>query len=96
MLNDQPRERCDAHMKTRITLEPDVAVLVEQAMTEHGLTFNETANRAIRNSLGRRRPRYETPTASMDTAIDVDLDRSLAIVATMEDQEIARELLRAK
>lgn len=83
-------------MKTKITLETDVAALVERAMTKQGLTFNETANRAIRDSLSRRRPRYETPTASMSAATDVDLDRSLAIVATMEDKEIAQKLLRAK
>lgn len=83
-------------MKTRITLEPDVALLVERAMTKRGLTFNETANRAIRNSLSSWRARYETPTASMGTATDVDFDRSLAIVATLEDQEIAQKLLRAK
>lgn len=61
-------------------------------MGQQGLTFKEAVNRAIRDSLGEDRPRYKTPTASMGVPHNVDLDRSLAVAATMEDEEIVRKI----
>jgi Arc/MetJ family transcription regulator len=79
-------------MRTTITLDPDVALLIERAMGQQDLSFKEAVNRAIRDSLGKDRPRYETPTASLGIPRSVDLDRSLAIAAAMEDEEITRKL----
>lgn len=79
-------------MRTTITLDPDVALLVERAMGSQDLTFKEAVNRAIRNSLGEDQPRYETPTSSMGAPRGVDLNHSLAVAAAMEDQEIVRKI----
>ncbi|MCH7669980.1 MAG: antitoxin [Acidobacteria bacterium] len=79
-------------MRTTITLDADVALLVERSMEQRDLTFKETVNRAIRDSLGEDRPLYKTPTYSMGSPRNVDLDRSLALAAAMEDEEIVRKL----
>jgi hypothetical protein len=79
-------------MRTTITLDPDVALLIQRAMGQQDLSFKEAVNRAIRDSLGEDRPPYVTPTAPMGAPRNVDLDRSLAVAAAMEDEEIARKL----
>jgi len=43
-------------MRTTVTLDPDVELLVKRAMRERGLTFKQAVNEAIRNG-------YAAPTA---------------------------------
>jgi hypothetical protein len=78
-------------MRTTITLDPDVAALIDRRMRERGIGFKEAVNEALRVALRPDGPRYETPTHSLG-APQVDLDRSLAVAAALEDAAIEAKL----
>lgn len=79
-------------MRTTITLDADVSVLVEKAMKNRGLTFKEAVNDALRRSLGSsaERNRFETPTFALGTP-GASLDKALQITAELDDEEVARK-----
>lgn len=80
-------------MRTTITLDPDVAALIERAMREQRLTFKAAVNEAIRRGLAARRsqPTVRTPTFSMGEPL-VPLTKALDLAAELEDEETVREL----
>ena len=81
-------------MRTTITLDPDVAALVQRAMAERGLGFKEAVNEALRAGLGQRPAsrRVHTPTFRMGRNPAIRLDKALQLAGALEDEELARRL----
>ena len=82
------------HMRTTITLDPDVEELVRRAMTERGLSFKEAVNEGLRMGMRPARagdaPAF--PTFRMGTP-RIELTKALAVAAELEDDELARRLV---
>lgn len=79
-------------MRTTITLDPDVAALVEREMATRKLRFKEAVNEALRRQLGGvERPPLRHPVRDLGAA-SVDLTRANQLAAELEDEEIARDL----
>ena len=83
-----------AVMRTTVTLDPDTAALVTRRMREHGQTFKQALNDALRAGATPARP-YRTPTADLGTPT-VNLDRALQLAAELEDDELVRKLRTGK
>ena len=81
-------------MRTTITLDPDVEVLVRKAMRERGLSFKQAVNEAIRAGLAPRSdlPAAGTPTFRMGFNPVIPLDKALRLAAELEDEELTRKL----
>lgn len=81
-----------------MTLDADVAQQIRQRMRERGTSFKQTVNDLLRRGLqSTEDPQpYETPTFEMGARADIDLDKALALVAGMEDEEVTGKLERAK
>lgn len=80
-------------MRTTVTLDPDTERLVRARMAAHGVSFKQALNDAIRDgAAGRRAPRtVRTRTASLGVP-NVNLDRALALVGDLEDEELLRRM----
>lgn len=84
-------------MRTTVTLDPDVRLLVERAMRERGLSFKDAVNEAIRAGLGqpdRAGGRYTTP-RSLGPA-RVDLVKALSLAGSLEDDSLTRRLAEGR
>lgn len=85
-------------MRTTVTIDPDVQVLLRKAMRERGEPFKKVLNAAVRAGLaagqsGARPKRYRVKPASLGGVMPgVNLDKALALAAALEDEEIARKL----
>lgn len=84
-------------MRTTVTLEPDVEKLLRCAVRERGDSFKKVLNTALREGLShsRRRTgkRFHQKTASMGRPVTgVNLVKTLALAAKLEDEEIVRKL----
>ncbi len=84
-------------MRTTVTLDPDVEVMLKTLMRERGIGFKAALNEALRRGLARqgRDPgstRRETPTFNMGFAPDANLDKALSLAALFEDEALARKL----
>lgn len=77
-----------------MTLDPDVAVKLQQAARERGVSFKQALNDAVRAGLGgQTRPRrYQLPTRAMGVRPGVNLDRALGLAGELEDVEVLRKL----
>lgn len=86
-------------MRTTITLDPDVALLVERDMAARKVRFKQSVNDALRRqlagggeddrpSLTRRARSLGTPTA--------DLTRANQLAAELEDEEIVRKMAQGR
>lgn len=84
-------------MRTTVTLEPDVAALIDQRMRERGLPFKRVLNDAIRAALSGRGDiaPYRVRVRGMGVP-HVPLTRALALAAELEDEEIVRKLALGK
>jgi hypothetical protein len=82
-------------MRTKVTLDPDVAALIHRAMRERRITFNEALNQAVRagmtSAVAPPAP-FRTPTFRMGFEQTVPLDRALRLAADLEDEEVVRRL----
>ncbi len=78
-------------MRTTVTLDPDTEGLLRRRMRERGLSFKVALNDAIRAGLseGRKGDAFRTPTADLGMP-SVNLDRALALAASIEDEELVR------
>lgn len=88
----------DAAMRTTVTLDPDVAALLDKVMRERGLTFKRAINDAIRAGLGaasRTSRRSWTTPSTMGTPV-VNLDKALTLAAELEDEELIRKVRLGK
>ena len=86
-------------MRTTVTLEPDVDLLVKRLMRERDLSFKQAINQAIRDGLtspaGEREP-FRTKTYDMGLKPGVNLDKALQLAGELEDAEIVRKLRLGK
>jgi len=76
-----------------VTLDPDVASLIEQAMRDKHISFKQAVNGAIRAGLA---PTSATPFRQRTFALgfrpEINYDRALAIAAALENEELLRKL----
>jgi hypothetical protein len=81
-------------MRTTVTLDDDVENLLRIAMREHGESFKETLNNAIREGLrgasSRKAATYRPMVFDMGKPL-VDLTKALSLAQDFEDQEILRK-----
>lgn len=76
-------------MRTTVTLEPDVEVLLKQTMRERGLTFKDAVNQAVRAGLATRPekvPPFKQRTMHLGRPL-VDLTKALALADELYDQD---------
>ena len=83
-------------VRTTVTLDPDAEALVRRAMREHGLTFKEAVNRAIRAGLGAEPRPFRTPTFRMGFDPALPWAKALRLAGEIEDEELARKLAARK
>ena len=85
------------HMRTTVTLDPDVEAQLRAAMRERGVSFKVAINDAVRAGLGGSarvaRP-YKMPTAPL--GVSIDIDKAGTIVGEWEDEEILRKMEEGK
>lgn len=82
-------------MRTTVTLEPDVQVLVQSVMKERGISFKEALNSAVRAGLtqGKPRPfRFAQKSISLGQEQNFRWDKALETATAIEDEELARKL----
>lgn len=78
-------------VRRTVTLDPDTRVLVERAMREGGLTFDEAINHAIRAGLGvRAKPLPSYTTARALGPARANLAKALVIAAELDDEATVR------
>jgi hypothetical protein len=84
-------------VRTTVTLDPDVELLVKRAMQERGLSFKEAINEAIRAGMAPRRrgPPPRVATRSMGQP-RIDLTKALQIAGELEDEERIRALAQGR
>ena len=83
-------------MRTTVTIDPDVEVLLQAAVNEQQKTLDEVLNDALRQSLSRevepgRKP-YRVQPRSLGIRAGINLDKALQLADELDDQEIIRKL----
>ena len=86
-------------MRTTVTLDSDVQVLLKKAMRKRDASFKQTLNDAIRQGLSPR-PKgavaadtYDFPVYHMGQPL-VDLTKANALAGELEDQELIARMRR--
>jgi hypothetical protein len=84
-------------MRTTVTLEPDVELLVKRTMRERGLTFKQAINEAIRAGLAGSENAAEPVFQTHDMGEPfVEVTKALRLAGELEDEELARKLAQGK
>lgn len=86
-------------MRTTVTLDPDVELLIQNAMKERGLSFKEALNSALRAGLTQSKKgqrRFVQQTFSMGAEQHFRWEKALAAADAIEDEEIIRKLALRK
>lgn len=84
-------------MRTTLTIDDQLLDELKERAHREGVPLKQVINQALRRGLNadgrpaRRKP-YRVRTYSMGQPLVPDLEKSLAIAATLEDEEIARKL----
>lgn len=80
-------------MRTTLTIDSDVRLLLERRMRERGLSFKDAVNGALRDGLleAGGREGFQTPTFDLGEPL-VPLDRALQLAGELEDEELLRRL----
>ena len=82
-------------MRTTVTIDPDVEVLVKRAMRQRDASFKQVLNDGLREALSERpakaRAPFRQPTFRMGRPV-VDLTKATALAADLEDLEMAAKL----
>ena len=79
-------------MRTTVTLDADTESLVRRRMAEHGVSFKQALNDAIRSGAEHQ------PKAAFHTRVrhlgrpTVNLDRILQLAGELEDEEMLRRM----
>lgn len=83
-------------MRTTITLDSDVEILVKKLMRERGLSFKEAVNLAIRSGLAPRRDAaFATRTFDLGKP-RVPVEKALQLAGELEDEELVRKIALRK
>lgn len=85
-------------MRTTVTLDQDVAALLDKVMRERGLSFKQALNDAVRRGLAppRAASGFRTPTFRLGFDPGVPLDKALRLAGELEDDELARNVAARK
>lgn len=88
-----------SHVRTTLTLEPDVARRIEQEVKRSGRGLKAVVNDALRKGLGlagarAKPPRFEVEPHSFGLKPGVDPDRINQLLDELEADESARKLDR--
>lgn len=79
-------------MRTTVTLDADTEQIIRRRMREHGVSFKEAINEAIRAGVRHTAAApFRTEPASMGRS-SVNLDRALQVAADIEDDELVRRM----
>lgn len=81
-------------MRTTVTLDPEVQLLIQTAMKERGISFKEALNSAVRAGLTQGKPKrrnFVQKTASLGGEQNFRWDKALETAAAMEDEELGRK-----
>lgn len=82
-----------------MTLDPDTEALIRKRMRERGVSFKQALNDAVREGLagqtGVPAGRFQTETADLGLPT-VNLDRALALLGELEDEELVRRMRAGK
>jgi hypothetical protein len=82
-------------MRTTVTIDPDVEVLLRNAMRESGAPFKQVLNNAVRRGLSGARAAPAEPfrQRTFDLGVPrVDLTQANAIAADLEDEALVARL----
>jgi len=89
-------------MRTTVTIDPDVEVLLERAMRETGASFKQVLNNAVREGLrasasksNRAGQAYRQPVFDMGVPA-VDLAKATELAGELEDVELIEKLRRGR
>lgn len=82
-------------MRTTVTLDSDVAALIDRVMTERGIGFKQAVNDAVRAGLARNRAPFRQQTARLGKPA-VDLDLALRLAGELEDEALVDKLSMRK
>ncbi|MFN9479920.1 MAG: antitoxin [Betaproteobacteria bacterium] len=86
-------------MRTTVTIDPDVEVLLRRAVRDSGAPFKQVLNDAVRNGLRGTAPRaptsFKLPVAHMGAEL-VDLTQAGALAAEFEDRALATRLRKRR
>jgi hypothetical protein len=86
-------------MRTTVTLDPDVEVLLRAAMRERQLSFKDALNSALRAGLTdavQQKRVFTQETFAMGAEQGFRWDKALALADALEDEELTRKLLVRK
>jgi hypothetical protein len=82
-------------MRTDVTIEPDVELLLREAVNEQGKTLDEVVNDSLRRALSHsakpRRQPYTLRPRRLGIKPDVDLEHAFQLADELEDLEITRK-----
>ncbi|MEQ4208069.1 hypothetical protein ABN028_13335 [Actinopolymorpha sp. B17G11] len=82
-------------MRTTVTLDDDVAAGLRQFAREHGISFKEAVNAAVRRGLAprqRSQEPYELPSFALEVRPGINLDKAGALASDLEDEAIFAKL----
>jgi hypothetical protein len=81
------------HVRTTVTLDPDVAAALQELARERRISFKEALNSSVRRGLGQGAAEpYRVPARPLRLRPGVNLDKALALAGDLEDAEIVRKL----
>ena len=86
-------------MRTTVTLDPDVQLLLKKAMRQRDTSFKQALNDAVRSGLGggsvQGKPGkpYALPVFRLGVPL-VDLTKAASLAAELEDQELVARMQR--
>lgn len=83
-------------MQTTVTIDPDVEVLLQAAVSEQQKTLDEVLNDSLRQALSRRtgpeRKPYRVQPRPLGIRPGMNLDKALQLADELDDLEILRKL----
>ena len=86
-------------MRTTVTLDPDVEVLLKKAMRDSDRSFKQALNDSLRLALlgaARKAPvPYRQPTFNMGSPL-VELTKANSLAAELEDQELIARMANGR
>lgn len=83
------------HMRTTVTLDPDVAAKLKADARERGVSFKEAINGNLRRGLAGADAKpvpYRVKPRRLGVKRGLDLDRARQLADRLEDEEIVRKL----
>lgn len=87
-------------MRTTLTIDDQLLAELKERAHRDGVPLKQVVNQILRRGLDApgtaKRRRYRARTFSMGEPFVPDLDKSLAIAAALEDEEVARKLILRK